>query len=45
MNKDKDKDNGGARRGASEETSPGYIETGAEAGDTDAGGDLDENGA
>lgn len=45
MKKDKDKDNGGARRGAGKEATPGHIETGAEAGDTDARGDLDENGA
>jgi len=40
-----DKDDGGAGRGASQTATSGYTETGAEAGDTDTGSDLDENGA
>lgn len=45
VNKDKAKDDGGAGRGAGQETTPGHIEAGTKAGDTDAGGDLDEDGA
>lgn len=40
-----DKDYGSAGRGASQETASGHTETGAEAGDTDARSDLDEDGA
>lgn len=43
--KSQDKDDGGAGRGAGQEATPGHTEASAEARDTDAGGDLDENGA
>lgn len=43
--KDKAKDDGGAGRGTGQEATPGHTEASTEAGDTDARGDLDEDGA
>jgi len=45
VDKDKTKDDGGAGRGAGQEATPRHIEAGTEAGDTDARGNLDEDGA